>query len=306
MAHEVPSLSTDQVAALVEVSRQGSLRAAAEHLHISEQGVRNRLIALEQQLGVELYRKRRGVRKAAPLTPQGHRLLPQAIAFLERAREFSETLAAEPAAREVHVVASQYLIAYLLIDAVRRFHAAHPQIRVRLSSRIESEIEQELLSDPEIALGVAAPYESSPELAFSHLFSMKWSLIARRGHALLRGKSPIRLSRVAGEPLIFYERGSTGRQHVMEAFHRSGQSPRIETEASNTDTIVRMVEAGLGVGVVPLMPSGIVTKGRRVGSRPLADAVRPIESGILTRQGEQLTPAAETVVSFVTSEANQQ
>ena len=54
----VPSLSTDQVAGLVELARCGSLRQAATGLHITEQGIRNRLIALVQRIGVELYRKR--------------------------------------------------------------------------------------------------------------------------------------------------------------------------------------------------------------------------------------------------------
>jgi chemosensory pili system protein ChpA (sensor histidine kinase/response regulator) len=53
MADPLPSLSTDQVLALAEVARQGNLRRAAEVLHISEQGVRNRLLALEQRLGIE-------------------------------------------------------------------------------------------------------------------------------------------------------------------------------------------------------------------------------------------------------------
>ena len=45
----LPSVSTDQVAAFVELARHGSLRAAAETLHLTEQGVRNRLVALEQR-----------------------------------------------------------------------------------------------------------------------------------------------------------------------------------------------------------------------------------------------------------------
>ena len=52
----LPHLSTDQVAAFVELSRVGQIRAAADSLGITEQGVRNRLVALESQLGVELYR----------------------------------------------------------------------------------------------------------------------------------------------------------------------------------------------------------------------------------------------------------
>src|SRR5262249_18958849 len=154
--------------------------------------------------------------------------------------------------REIHVVASHYLLAYMLIEAVRRFHAAQPQIRVRLSARTEQQIEQALLSDPEISLGVAAPYESSPELVYTHLFSMPWSLITPQKHPLA-AQQKVTLAAIAQEPLILYERGSTGRQHVVDAFSRAGLSPRVEMEASNTDLVVRMVEAGLGVSLVPLL-----------------------------------------------------
>src|SRR5438034_9684627 len=85
-----PSLSTDQVAAFVELARQGSLRAAAETLFISEQGLRSRLLALENRLGVELYKKSRGLRRRTPLTPAGQRFLPHAESFLERARHLAD------------------------------------------------------------------------------------------------------------------------------------------------------------------------------------------------------------------------
>ncbi|HLJ96625.1 MAG TPA: LysR family transcriptional regulator, partial [Gemmataceae bacterium] len=172
-----PSLSTDQVAAFVELARHGSLRQAALALHITEQGVRNRLLVLEKRLGVPLYHKRRGPRRFQPLTEQGEHFLPQAHAFLDRARQLAETFAGPAEPHEIHVAATQYLILYVLIDAVRRFHKAFPQIRVRLSNRTEQEIEEVLLGDPGIALGVAAPYESAPELDYLHLFSMDWSLV---------------------------------------------------------------------------------------------------------------------------------
>ena len=100
-------------------------------------------------------------------------------------------------------------------------------------------------------------------------------------------------------PLILFERGSTGRQHVIDAFHAEGLSPRVDMETTNTEIIVRMVEAGLGVSIVPLMPSGVVTRGRRVGVRSLAGQVRPIHSGILTRRGEQLSPASRKFIEFL-------
>lgn len=292
-----PSLSTDQLAALVELARQGSLRAAAEVLHITEQGVRNRLVALESRLGVELYRKRRGIRRSAPLTEDGRRLLPHAIAFLERAGELTELFGESATLQEVHVAASHYLIAYALIDVVRRFHTAEPSIRIRLSARTEQEVDEAVRVDPQITLGVAAPYDVSTELEYRHWFSMGWSLITPPRHPLLQ-KKQVRLADLTEEPLILYERGSTGRAHVADAFRERDLSPRIEMEATNTDLIVRMVEAGLGISIVPLHASGAVTRGRRVGTRALKRQVRPIGSGILTRKGERLSAAAQDFVAF--------
>lgn len=301
----VPSLSTDQVCAFVEVARQGSLRRAAEVLLITEQGLRNRLLSLESRLGVELYRKRRGLRRATQLTEPGRQFLPHAAAFLERARELGELFAGdgtERQPREVHVVASQYLILYVLIDAVRKFHAAFPQVRVRLGTRTEQQIEQTLLESPDVAMGVAAPYEASSELDFRDLFSMGWSLITPLRHPLLkRPPGALRLTDLAGQPLILFERGSTGRQHVVEAFHEQGVSPEVDMETTNTEIIVRMVEAGLGVSVVPLLPSGKVTRGRRVGIRSLGEQIRPIHSGILTRRGEHLPAACHHFIDFVSA-----
>jgi DNA-binding transcriptional LysR family regulator len=301
---ETPTLSfsTDQVAAFVELARLGSLRAAAGALHLTEQGLRNRLLVLEERLGVELYRKQRGPRRVSPVTEQGRRFLPHATAFLEHARQLAEASGAVRVRREITVAASQYLILYVLVDAVRRFHAKFPDYRVRLSNRTEQEIEQALLGDPDVSLGVAAPYETSADLQYQHLFSMNWSLIAPPKHSLLR-KRRLTLADLAEVPLILFERGSTGRQHVMDAFHGAGLSPRVDMETTNTEIIVRMVEAGLGASIVPLMPGGAVTRGRRVGVQSLGDQIRPIHSGVLLRRGEPLSPVSRAFVEFLAPRA---
>lgn len=296
MPVDYPSLSTDQVAAFIELARQGSLRRAAETLCITEQGVRHRLLTLERQLKVELYRKRRGLRRSTQLTQHGQEFLPHAVAYLDRARELCDLFAGR-IVHEIHVAASQYLTQYLLIDAVRRFHAACPQIHVRLSARTEQEIEAALLSHSDVSIGVAAPYEASPELDYLHLFSMGWSLITPARHELLK-RASIRLRDLTDQPLILFERGSTGRQHVVDAFRGLALSPRVDMEMTNTEIIVRMVEAGLGVSIVPLLPSGAVTRGRKIGIRDLGRQIRPIESGILTRRGERLSEACRTFIDF--------
>lgn len=297
MRDALPHFSTDQVAAFVEVSRHGQIRAAAGVLGITEQGLRNRLLALEAQLGVELYRKVRGPRRSTVLTDAGRRFLPHALAFLERARELCGAFDIETGQQEIRVAASQYLIRYVLIDVLKQFAKAEPTIHVRVSTMTEREVENVLLNDSEVALGLAAPYEPSTDLEYLELFAMTWSLIVPPGHRL-RTKRRVTLDHLHDQLLILYERGSTGRQHVLDAFHEHGLSPRVALEATSTETIVSMVEAGLGISIVPLLPSGAVTRGRRVDVRPLAGSIRPIHSGVLWRRREKLSRAASRLLEF--------
>jgi DNA-binding transcriptional LysR family regulator len=302
MESPLAPVSTEQIAALVELARQGTLRAAADSLGISEQGVRNRLVALERRLGVELYRKGRGKHATNVLTEHGRRLLPSATQFLKQSDELADFFAAPREPEEIHVAASQYLILYVLIDAAKRFHESYPNIRIRLSSHTEREIEDLLLADADIAFGVAAPYEPSPQIEYRHLFSMDWSVIAPLGHAALR-RNRLSLGDLAETPLILFERGSTGRQHVIDAFHALGLSPQIAMETTNTEIIVRMVEAGLGVSIVPLLTTGAVTEGRRVEVHSLASHIRPIRSGVLLRRGDRLSEPSEMLIQHLSEAA---
>jgi DNA-binding transcriptional LysR family regulator len=298
MADDFPQLSIDQVRAFVEVSRHGQIRAAASLLAITEQGLRNRLVALETQLGVELYRKARGPRRLAVLTDAGRRFLPHALALLERAREMYQALAIDTGQQEVRVVASQYLIRYVLIDVLKEFARSEPTIHVRASTMNEREVESAVISDPEVALGLAAPYEPSPDLDYRELFALTWSLIVPRGHKL-SARRRTGLKPLTGEALILYERGSTGRQHVLDAFHERGLSPRVALETTGTETMVSMVEAGLGIAIVPLLPSGAVTRGRRVTIIRLDAPIRPIHSGVLLRRGETPRGPAARLLEFI-------
>lgn len=291
-------ITVDQVAAFVALAEHGSIRAAAGPLYLTEQGARNRLLALEAALGTRLYRKGRGRRDRTRLTEEGLRFLPRAREFLQRADDLGRTFAGPPGARTVHVAASAYLTTYVLIDVVRRFHARYPDIRIRLASRSEREIEAALVENSLFAMGFAAPYEPSTDLEYSHHFSMDWSLIVPPRHPLA-GRRTANLREAAEHPLILFEPGSTGRQHILEAFRRRGLTPRVEMEATTTQVIVQMVEAGLGAAIVPLLPSGVVTRGRRVAVLPLGKEVREIQSGILTRRGETPSPAARRFIDFV-------
>ena len=297
MDDRFPQISTDQVRAFVEVSRHGQIRAAAAVLAITEQGLRNRLLALEAQLGVELYRKIRGPRRLTVMTDAGHRFLPHALAFLERAREMYEAFAVDAGRHEVRVVASQYLIRYLLIDVLKDFAKSEPNIHVRASTMNEREVEEAVMSNPEVAFGLAAPYEQSPDLDVPGI--VRDDLEPDRAARPQDGGPAACEARGAGARAAHpVQRGSTGRQHVLDAFYERGLSPQVTLETTATEIVVSMVEAGLGIAIVPLLPSGAVTRGRRIEVVALDAPIRPIHSGVLFRRRETLTRPAARLLEF--------
>lgn len=300
MTRTVPPLSTDHVLALATLARAGSIHQAAVLLHLSDEGLRGRLLALEQRLGVELYAKERGRRGPVSLTPAGRTFVGKAARFLEQASELALIFDPGSARRDIHVLSSHYLTGYLLIQIVREFQARHPQATIRLSTRDESQVLSALLGDPSAAIGVCAPPEFPRRLQYARWFSMEWSFVAPLNHALA-SRSFVNLADIAEEPLIVFEPASTGRQHVLEAFHAVHVEPRIAMEATTTQLIVAMVAAGLGVSILPLLPSGKVTRGQDVVAIPIRQSVRPIESGVFLRSDFEADPLARELVSFILS-----
>ena len=293
----LPPISTEQVRAFVELVRTGSIRMAAQSLHLSEEGLRSRLLTLEERLGVALYEKERGRRGEVRLTHAGRMFTGKAEQFLEEAHALTHLFEPGQQSREILIAASQYLTYYVLIDVMREFHAKSPEIALRLFTRTEQQILADLQTDTSLALGACAPIEYPVGLVYHPWFVLPWYFVAATGHPLL-AREALSIAELVDEPLIVFEAGSTGRQHVLEAFYQRGLTPRIAMETTSTQVIVRMVEAGLGTAIVPLLPSGIVTRGLGVGQVALGDQVRPMESGIFSRADWRDDFGVRTFIEF--------
>lgn len=87
MSRRIPIISTDQVQAFVAYAQFGTLREAARQLHLSIEGLRARLLALQERIGEPLYVSTRGRSGALTLTPAGERVLRMAPMFLDAAAQ---------------------------------------------------------------------------------------------------------------------------------------------------------------------------------------------------------------------------
>jgi DNA-binding transcriptional LysR family regulator len=298
MNRALPPISSDQVLAFVELARLGNIRLAAESLRLSAEGFRSRLLTLEERLGTNLYEKERGRRTDVRLTHAGQIFLHKAIKFIDDTHELTHLFEPGQRLNMLQIVGSQYLTYFLLVDVVRGFSLKNPGTGVRVITRTEQQILAAMQDDPGIALGICAPTEFPTDLIYHPWFKLDWCFVAARGHPLLQ-QSHVTLADLTEEPLILFEPGSTGRQHVLEAFYQRSLRPQISMEATSTQVVLRMVEVGLGSAIVPLLASGAVTRGLDIGWVPLGDQIRPIENGILTRPDWKHDPTVQAFLDFI-------
>lgn len=85
-------MSLDQIRAFVTVAEEGSVRRAAQRLHLTQPPVSRQIASLEDELGARLFER----------VPAGMRLAPAGAAFLAHARRILDDV--EAARRAVRIV----------------------------------------------------------------------------------------------------------------------------------------------------------------------------------------------------------
>ncbi|GAA0724283.1 LysR family transcriptional regulator [Dokdonella soli] len=298
MSRSVPALSTEQVAAFVELARHGSLQQASQALHLSAEGLRGRILALETSLGIALYEKARGRREEVALTAPGRQFLQKAVRFLDQAHELTRLFEPRSHPNEIQLVASHYLMAYVITDAVREFREQHPEYLLRLSTRAEAQIFAMLLGEPHCVIGACTPTDFPRGLRHHPWRTVGWSLVVPHGHRWAEART-VSLTDIACEPLIVFERGSIGRLHVLETFFSLGLQPAIRMEATSTPLILSMVDAGLGVSIVPTPSTPAPLRGLDVAVVPISEPIRPIETGLFLRAEWQDDPGVKALLDTI-------
>ncbi|MEU0374004.1 LysR family transcriptional regulator [Streptomyces sp. NPDC006283] len=279
------------------LSERGTVTATAEALLMTPSAVSQQLSNLAKQLGVPLLEAHgRRVR----LTDAAAVVLRHAdavFAQLERAdAELAEYVRGEVGV--VRVGAFSTAVPALLVPAVRGLREAHPGVEVRVR---EAEAAQayELLSsghvDLALSLAAHAPTARDPRFALVPLLADPLDVALPAGHPLAASED-LRLADLSGEPWIFGGSGPWS-EITLTACEAAGFVPEQAHSAAGWTAILAMVEAGMGVALVPRMAAerrdGVVM--RALGSGRGAD--RPRRHVIAAvRRGSQAAPGVARVL----------
>jgi DNA-binding transcriptional LysR family regulator len=228
----------------VAVVRHGTFAAAGQRLGLTQSAVSAQIRVLENGLGVRLF-ERSG--RAATLNAAGRHALPLAEQILSLYGQMALPSDVAQWRGELKVGAIASVQTGLLPEALPCFRARAPHIDLKLVPGVSLNLLSQLdAGELDLALLIRAPFELPKELLEVPLLREPFVLIAP---PQLTGDDPLRL--LAEQPFVRYDRTSFGGRLVTRFLQQQRLNVRETLELDELDAIVRMVECGLGVSLIP-------------------------------------------------------
>jgi DNA-binding transcriptional LysR family regulator len=249
----------------VAVAEQGSFSKAADKVHLAVAAVSRRIADLESDVGVCLFeRHARGVELTAP----GHSLLQHARAILfdvERMRADMSDYT-RGAHGHVRLGAITSAITQYLPEELRRFATDQPLLKVELRE-LTSDAIVAALAERLIDLGVFLPTFAYSGLETYPYHSDRLALVAPHDHSLAR-RVTLPLADALDEQFVGLFPSSSMTSLLGAA---AGERMHLRLQVRSFDAMCRMIQAGHGVGVLPLPVARLHAKSMRLKAIPLSD-----------------------------------
>jgi DNA-binding transcriptional LysR family regulator len=282
-----------QLEAFEAVLLHHSFTRAAEVLFLTQPAVTRQIAALETELKTPLF-ERLG-RTVVP-TAAGevlHRYAEEILRLRREAREAVGEISVGAAGR-LTVGASSTLATYVLPPLLRRFRAEYPKVEIAVTTGLSARI-LERVREGRADLGLVTTERDAarpdPALTLTPLADFDTVVVLPRDHPLT-GRECVRTGDLAGVPLTLMEPGTNLRTYADHLFASAGVTPNVALELDNAEAIKRMVEAGLGVSLLPeVSVRSEVALGNLV-VRPLADEPREHRRVVLARRRDKFLSAS--------------
>ncbi len=284
-----------QIQAFLAVSEHGTFTRAAERLHVAQPALSQLVRELERELGIRLFDR---TTRRVELTEGGrdfHGASEKISQDLDIAIRNANDLAERRRGRIV-VAAPPLLAAVILPQAIAELHARHPGIQVAIiDARTDTIVEAVRLGQADCGLGTFAAVEDGIErvpLARDSLM-----LFCASG-SRFAGGGAIAWSELKDQPLITLTRDS-GIRLLVEVGYEAAQIPLQPVyEVSQITTVLALVEAGLGIAVLPTYARTVATD-RNVVARPLLDPTISRDIVMIRRSGRSIAPAVAAFESVI-------
>lgn len=242
-------MELSQIRAFLVLSEELHFGRAAQRLNISQPPLSRQIRQLEEEIGVDLFeRTSRSVR----ITPAGDAFRREAKDIIVR-KDAAVAAALNASSRRTGLVrigfvgASTYSFLPRLAEAVSQ---QLPWLGVEFQEAT-SVVQIETLALGRIDVGIMRPVEGVEALQSSVVLQEPFAVALPVGHPLAR-KREFEFAHLDDQPLIGFSAESPYiRNRLLEIFRHADVRPRVIQEFAQSQAILSLVSAGLGLAVVP-------------------------------------------------------
>lgn len=232
---------------LVAVANHLSFTAAAREMNVSQPALSQQVKILEDELGIQLFVR---TPKRVALTRGGELVVAHAVRTLEGAARLRDAVDAFRGLKKgkLRMAVTQSFKALHLTPALAIYLESHPEIDVTVLEWTNSAIIAGVV-DGAIDLGVAfGPIEAS--VSTRVLYEDRLTLACSSDHAFAR-RSDIDLSALSTETLAVLTTEFGTRAVIDQLLRTSNVSPRRVVELDTFASILKLVQAGCCVSMMP-------------------------------------------------------
>jgi len=309
----------------VAVAQSPSLTQGAKRAHLSVAATSARIKSLEGQLNARLlYRDSRGV----TLTPAGETLLKHARLILRQVdyakHEFAQQ--ASGMVGHIRIFSNTTAITEFMPEVLARFLSDHPAVTVDLQERLSRDIVRGVL-EGSADLGLIAGPVGAQEIDVIHYSTDRLLLAVPKGHPLasatdaqrstpastdatsddepkVRNPHGVSFTKTLNYPHIGLREGSTLYDLVTRQVSRLGKALPLRVQASSYEGICRMIEAGVGIGIIPESAAVRHQATMQFETVPLKDAWAIRERSILVRELDAVPECVRALVTAISASGN--
>ena len=234
----------------VQIIHSKSFTLAAEQLFVTQPTVSKAIAALEDELGVTLFKKgETGRKREIELTFSGQQVYQHALNILDEQKRIYETLEDVKQLKKGKIaIGVPPLGSVLLASLIAKFHYRYPDIELEFMEVGSNAISESILNKT-LDVGVLLD-NHSPILAEIPIINSPLCLVSPRS-SKWHLKEKISLTDLKDEDFLLYDDRFTLNKLILDAMQQLGFRPNIVCKSSQWDFIIKMVEHRMGVALLP-------------------------------------------------------
>ena len=286
-----------QLRSFCEAVRIGSVSGAARAVHSSQPAVSTQIRALEEELGVVLFRRREAGVAPTRAGANLYRIARPLVEGLLRVPEMFEEQYHGADSGSLPIGAGEVSGGAVLPGLVKRFQARYPRIRVEVRTGSGRE-RLAWLRGFELDLVIAAVAPVPDDIEFHPLVEVGGIVVTPEGHPLA-GRDSIAIEELSPWPMVAPLAGRHLRRMFDIVLGLHGVYPPVALEVEDWGSMLNHVAAGVGIAVVP---SVCVAPHEPVATVRLADRFLLRTYGLAHRRDRLLPLAARRFIDVAVSE----